>query len=284
MVERSIYSPQFAAFLVDSPEAATAVSKKLRTLDTVGAVRSSADLALLDVLARPIPAEREAFRAAFEGKDGRLAVYAYPAGNVWDPAFEAKFLRQMKTIDPEVTGMPVLGQYMIDRSKRALLITAALSALAVLLLVAVDLRHPVWCSLALLPTALGVAGMLGAMRLFGIPFNPLNVMALPVILGTAEDNGVHMVHRFIQEKGNLFRTLAGTGRAVLLCALTTIVGFATLAFTSHRGLASFALTLTFGITFALLSSLFVLPPLLQFVGPRLGIGAAAEPVSEAATA
>jgi predicted RND superfamily exporter protein len=272
MVERSVYSPQFAAFLVDSPQAAKAVSEKLRKLDTVGTVRSSADLALLDAFARPIPGEREAFRSAFEGRDGRLAVYAYPAGNVWNPEFESRFLEQMRTIDPDVTGMPILGQYMIDRSKRALWITAALSALAVILLIVADLRHPVWSVLALLPTVLGVAGMLGAMRLFGIPFNPLNVMALPVILGTAEDNGVHMVHRFIQERGDLFRTMAGTGRAVLLCALTTIVGFASLAFTSHRGLASFALTLTFGITSALLSSMFVLPPLLQFVGPRLGVG------------
>lgn len=272
MVRSSVYSPQFAAFLVDSPGAARTVSEKLRKLDTVGSVRSSADLALLDLFARPIRAEREAFRAAFEGHDGRLAVYAYPAGNVWDPAFQAKFLAQMKAIDPEVTGMPVLGHFMIDRSKRALLITAAVSAFAVILLIVIDLRHPAWCALALLPTALGVAGMLGAMRAFGIPWNPLNVMALPVILGTAEDNGVHMVHRFLQEKGDLSRTLAGTGRAVLLCAATTIVGFVTLAFTSHRGLASFALTLTFGITFALLSSLFVLPPLLSFVGPRLGIG------------
>ncbi|HKH44482.1 MAG TPA: MMPL family transporter, partial [Thermoanaerobaculia bacterium] len=273
MVRRSIYSPQFAVFLVDTPAAAKAVSGKLRGLDTVGAVRSSADLALLDAFARPIPAEREAFRAAFEGSDGRLAVYAYPAGNVWDPAFESWFLSQMKAIDPDVTGMPVLGRFMIDLSKRALWITAALSAIVVILLVAVDLRHPVWSALALLPTVLGVAGMLGAMRLFDIPFNPLNVMALPVILGTAEDNGVHMVHRYLQEKGDLFRTMAGTGRAVLLCALTTIVGFATLAFTSHRGLASFALTLTFGITFALISSLFVLPPLLHLAGPRLGVAA-----------
>jgi len=272
MVERSVYSPQFAAFLVASPRAAKAVAEKLRGLDTVGTVRSSADLALLDAFARPIPAEREAFRSAFEGRDGRLAVYAYPAGNVWDPEFEARFLQQMRAVDPEVTGMPVLGRFMIDRSKRALWITAALSALAVILLIVVDLRHPVWSALALLPTVLGVAGMLGAMRLFGIPFNPLNVMALPVILGTAEDNGVHMVHRFIQERGDLFRTMAGTGRAVLLCALTTIVGFVSLAFTSHRGLASFALTLTFGITSALLSSMFVLPPLLRFVGPRLGVG------------
>lgn len=266
MVRRSIYSPQFAAFLVDSPAQAKALAEKLRALDTVGAVRSSADLALLDAFSRPIPAEREAFRAAFEGSDGRLAVYAYPAGNVWDPKFEARFLAQMRAIDPRVTGMPVLGRFMIDLSKRALWITAGLSAIVVILLVVVDLRDPVWSLLAMLPTILGLAATLGAMRLFGIPFNPLNVMALPVILGTAEDNGVHIVHRFLHEKGDLFRTMAGTGRAVLLCALTTILGFAALAFTSHRGLASFAITLTFGITFALISSLFVLPPLLQLVG------------------
>jgi predicted RND superfamily exporter protein len=271
MVRRSSFSPQFAAFLVDSPAAARQLAERLGAEETVGEARSAAGLSLLDAVARPIPEEREAF-SGFVDSRGRQAVYAYPNGDVWDPAFEARFLARMKEIDPEVTGMPVLGRFMIDLSKRALWITAGLSALVLVLLVALDLRHPAWCALALLPTVLGVAAMLGAMRLFGIPFNPLNVMALPVILGTAEDNGVHMVHRFLQEEGDLFRTLAGTGRAVLLCALTTVVGFVSLAFTSHRGLASFALTLTFGITFALIAALFILPPLLQWVGPRLGVG------------
>lgn len=268
MVRRSVYSPQFAAFLVDSPAKADAVARKLRTLDTVGAVRSSADLALLDGFARPIPAERAAFRAGFEGRGGRLAVYAYPSGDVWDPAFEARFLGQMRSIDPAVTGMPVLGRFMIDLSQRALRITAAASAVIVLLLVLIDLRSPRWSLLAMVPTVLGLAATLGAMRLLGIPFNPLNVMALPVVLGAAVDAGVHIVHRFRQEDGDLFRTLAGTGRAVLLCELTTIVGFATLAFTSHRGLASFGITLTLGITFALVFSLFVLPPLLELLGGK----------------
>jgi predicted RND superfamily exporter protein len=58
---------------------------------------------------------------------------------------------------------------------------------------------------------------------------------------------------------------------VLLCEVTTIVGFASLAFTSHRGLASFGITLTLGITFALIFSLFVLPPLLVLAAPRLGL-------------
>lgn len=274
MVRTSIFSPQFATFLVDSPAAAQELANRLRHQDTVGAVRSAVDLAMLDRIARPIPAEHEAFRAGFIGKDGRLAVYAYPNGNVWDPKFEARFLSQMKAIDPNVTGMPVLGRFMIDLSKHALAVTAALSAILVALLVFIDLRSFVWSALALVPMVLGLAATLGAMRLLDMPFNPLNVMALPVILGAVVDAGVHVVHRFRQEDGDLFRTLAGTGRAVLLCELTTIVGFATLAFTTHRGLASFGITLTLGITFALVFSLFVLPPLLQWVAPRLGVGPA----------
>jgi predicted RND superfamily exporter protein len=269
MVKRSVFSPQFAAFLVKTPEAAQALTAKLHAQSTVGAVRSSADLAMLDAFARPIPGEREAFRAGFERRDGRQAVYAYPNGDVWEPSFESRFLAQMKAIDPQVTGMPVLGRFMIDLSKRALAITAALSAVLVVLLVLVDLRSPLWTALAIAPTVLGLAATLGAMRLLGVAFNPLNVMALPVVLGAAVDAGVHIVHRFRQEKGDLFRTLAGTGRAVFLCEMTTIVGFATLAITRHRGLASFGITLTLGITFALVFSLLVLPSLLRFAKPWL---------------
>lgn len=271
MVGRSLFSPQFAAFLVDTPEKAAQLAARLRGLDTVGAVRSAADLALLDAVARPIPAERAAFQAAFQSKDGRYAVYAYPNGNVWDPAFEARFLGQLRAIDPNVTGMPVLGQFMIDLSKRALRITALLSALAIVVLVLLDFRSPSWSALALLPTVLSVAATLGTMRLLGLSFNPLNVMALPVILGTVVDAGGHIVHRFREEKGDLDRTLAGTGGAVLLCVLTTIVGFAALMITTHRGLASFGILLTVGSTWSLIFTLLVLPAILRLAAPFLGL-------------
>lgn len=268
MIERSAFSPQFAAFVVDSPEKAKDITEQLRKQDTVGTVRSAADLALLDAVAKPIPGEHDAFLASFRAQDGRLAVYAYPNGNVWDPAFEARFLSQMRAIDPHVTGMPVLGRFMIALSKRALLVTAALSALMTVLLVLLDLKSPSWSALALLPAVLSVAATLASMRLLGIGFNPLNVMALPVILGTVVDAGAHIVHRFRDEGGDLGRTLAGSGAAVLLCVLTTIVGFGALMLTTHRGLASFGILLTLGSTWSLLFSLFVLPGVLKLVAAR----------------
>lgn len=269
MIERSSFSPQFAAFVVDSPGEAKEIAEKLKVLDTVGTVRSAADLTLLDAFAKPIPGEHDAFLASFKAEDGRLAVYAYPNGNVWEPRFEGRFLSQMRAIDPDVTGMPILGRFMIDLSKRALLVTAGLSALVILVLVLLDFRHPLWAALALLPPVLSVAATLGTMRLLGIDFNPLNVMALPVILGTVVDAGGHIVHRFREEYGDVDRTLAGSGTAVLLAVLTTIVGFGALMATTHRGLASFGVVLTLGSTFSLIFSLFVLPGVLKLVGWRL---------------
>lgn len=268
MIERSAYSPHFAAFMAASPEEAEELAAKLRRQDTVGAVRSAADLALLDAVARPVPGEHAAFLARFRAPDGRLAVYADPNGNVWDPAFESRFLAQMRAIDPRVTGMPVLGRFMIDLSRHALLVTAAWSALVIVLLVGLDFRSPGWSALALLPAVLSVAATLASMRLLGIDFNPLNVMALPVILGTVVDAGAQIVHRFREERGDLDRTLAGSGAAVLLCVLTTVVGFGALIFTTHRGLASFGIVLTLGSTWSLLFSLFVLPGLLKLVASR----------------
>ena len=107
------------------------------------------------------------------------------------------------------------------------------------------------------------------MRLFGVAFNPLNVMALPVVLGIAVDDGVHVVHRFLAERGDLARTLAGTGRSVVLTSATTLAAFGTLALTSHRGLASFAIALIVGVASALALSVLVLPVLLDALRVRL---------------
>ena len=102
-------------------------------------------------------------------------------------------------------------------------------------------------------------------------------MALPVVLGIAVDDGVHIVHRFLEEAGDRVRTLAGTGRSVVLTSLTSLAAFGTLLLTSHRGLASFAAVLCLGIAASLVLSPLALPPLLDLVLPQAGSPAAGRP-------
>jgi len=267
MVRRSALSPQFAAFVVAGRREAQQLVAELRASPLVGEVRSNLDLERLQVLSGGgDSAELRELRRGFVDAEGRFAVYAYPAGDIWEPGFQRAFLAEMRRLDPAVTGMPVLGQFMIERSQRALAITGLLAVLLAVGLAAADFRAPRWTLLALAPTALTVAGLLGAMRLCGLEFSPLNILALPIVLGVSVDNGVHLTHRFRAEGGDLARALAGTGRTLLINALNTLAGFGPLVFTAHRGLASFAGVLSLGVGLSMLLSLFALPQLLRWAG------------------
>lgn len=269
MVEDSDLSPEFAVFTADTAKEARRLENELLDDDTVAAVRSILDLEELGLEDRLPPG----FAAALHSPAGRYAVYAYPVEDVWRPEAQQRFLEHMRAVDPSVTGMPVLGAFMVERSQRALYVTAILGAMLLALWVWADFRRPLPALLAALPAVLTVTSMHALMRAFEIPWNPLNVMALPVVLGIAVDDGVHITHRFLDETGDLARTLAGTGRSVVLTSLTTLAAFGTLAFTSHRGLASFALALTLGVVSALLLSVLLLPELLVLSRRWLGLDA-----------
>lgn len=260
MVERSDFSPQFAAFSRSSAEDAEALAVKLRGEASVAAVHSFAELAPLAALSADAT-ELAALRARFVSLQGHFAVYAYPRGDVWNPEVRDRFVGRMREIDPAVTGMPFLGRFMMELSQRALRIAGLLAVGILLICVWLDLRRLPLALLALLPTAGGLLLMRGLMVLLEIPFNPLNVMALPVVIGVGEDNAVHLLHRLLEEKGNLARALAGTGRSLLLTSGTTVASFVALSFASHQGLASFAQTLALGIGSTLLVSLLVVPQL-----------------------
>jgi predicted RND superfamily exporter protein len=269
MVRRSDLSPQFAAFVADSREHALALTDRLLDDDTVGDVHSLAELEELAgndpaTLAR-LPAS---FVAGLRSPAGRYAVYAYPAEDIWEPLGQRRFVEHMQAIDPEVTGIPVLGRYMVERSKRALGIVSGLGALGLVVWLGLDFRNVRLAALALTPTLLTVGVLLGLMRLLHLSFNPLNVMALPVLLSLAVEYPLQMVHRFVAEGGDIERTLLGAGRSVTLTSATTIAAFGALTFTAHRGLASFAILLTLGVAVAWLLAVGVLPGLLARFGPR----------------
>jgi predicted RND superfamily exporter protein len=268
MVSDSELAPQFAAFVTRDAAAAARLAASLRQEPTVATVRSAGDFDRIVAYGGTLPMEWEAFRSLHVAADGSHAVYAFPRGDVWNPAVSGEFLRAMRRHDPAVTGMPVLGELFEHRSIHALRWTALLAALALVALVFADLGQPVRSALALLPTAFAVAAMLGIQRIAGLAFNPINLLALPVVLGVSEDAGVHLVHRYVREGGDLARTLAGAGRAILVCSATTLVGFGALVGARHRGLASLAQLLTLGVALSTLFTLFVLPVVLDVVPRR----------------
>ncbi|MGV3755068.1 MAG: MMPL family transporter [Verrucomicrobiota bacterium] len=118
-----------------------------------------------------------------------------------------------------------------------------------------------WSEVILSLGTLLVSGflMLAFMRIFGWSWNLLNLMALPLLLGSAEDYSIHLQHALRRHQGNWRETWHSTGKAILLCAATTTIGFGSLAFSQNAGLASLGQVCSLGIISAVIVSLLLLP-------------------------
>src|SRR5690606_26933832 len=81
---------------------------------------------------------------------------------------------------------------MVSRELPVILAAAVLLALLVARLAMGRLRTALLC---LLPTMLSLVGLLGAMTLWDVPFNYLNIVVIPVFIGTTIDAGVHLMAR-----------------------------------------------------------------------------------------
>jgi predicted RND superfamily exporter protein len=155
---------------------------------------------------------------------------------------------------------------------------AGVSALLVILVVLwIDFRSLRYSLLAVLPLAVGMLQMLGLMGLVGLDLNPANLIGIPLIMGIAVDYGVHVVHDFLERPGP-YRMSASTANAVLVGALTTILGFGALMVASHRGLESLGRVLTLGVTTCTVTSLVLLPAILTILRP--GAAAAADEAAD----
>lgn len=275
MVERSDWAPGIAVFLVDDEEAMEERTWELVQEDVVGQVRSVRTLVGAAGTGGVVPPEVELAAAGLRTRDGRYAVQATPSGDLWDAEFARAFRDRMVALDPEVTGLPILGEWMIERSLRAFRIAGLLGIGALVVWVGWSFRRPVPTLLALAPTAITAAGLSGAMHLLGMSFDALSVMGAPVLLGLAVDDGVHMVHAALESRGRIGVALARAGRSVTLTSATTIVVFGCLAFADHRGLASFGAVVALGTALAWGATLGVLPVLLEAFRPLLRTSQAA---------
>ncbi|MBI5367639.1 MAG: hypothetical protein HZA54_11425, partial [Planctomycetes bacterium] len=204
----------------------------------------------------------------FVGTDGRLALLVYPAKNVWEFAEMEEFARAVRGVDATAVGAPIQIYESHKLFVRAFAQTVLLSTIAILLLLYGNFRSLGRTLVAASPLALGIALLLGGMRALGMPFNFANFFAVPILIGSGVDIGVHLVHAYSGAADAA--TVRGTYRGVTLSSLTTILGFGTLFTAQHVGLAGLGTLLTVGSAILLVVSLLFVPALIA-VGRRLGL-------------
>lgn len=113
------------------------------------------------------------------------------------------------------------------------------------------------------PTLAGLLLLFGIMGLFSIKLSIFNMVVLPTIIGIGVDNGIHIFHRFREERGSVMKVLFTTGWAVTATTVTTALGFSGMLAAQMNGLQSLGLLAVIGLGACLFTSWTLLPALLE---------------------
>jgi len=208
-----------------------------------------------------------ALRNMFISVTGKFLVQVYPKKDVWQRANQKEFIDQLRTVDPNLTGMPVQLYEYTELLKQSYVQAAWYSLGAIVLLVLFHFRSVTSVVLALLPVAIGSVWLGGLMGFFGVPLNPANIMTLPLVIGIGVTNGIHILNRFAEEQ-HASILARSTGKAVLVSGLTAIAGFGSLILAKDRGIHSLGAVMAVGITTCMIAGLTFLPALLNFMMRR----------------
>ena len=201
-------------------------------------------------------------------KTGRFSIYAYPKEDVWAPHKMEAYIKDLRSIDPNVTGTPVEVYESSRLLERSFKQAAIFAMIAIVLIVFADFRNLKFAALALTPLALGIFWLFELMGILGIKFNLANFFGIPILLGIGVDNAAQIVHRYLKDHHIESVTsimTRSTGIAVLLTSLTTLASFLTMAFARHGGISSLGAIMALGTITCFIGSMIILPCLLKII-------------------
>lgn len=113
--------------------------------------------------------------------------------------------------------------------------------------------------LALFAMVVSTALLLAIMSLTGLKWNFVNLMATPLLLGTGIDYAIHVTLSLRRTGGDFKELWQGTGKALLFCGASNVIGFGSLVFSSSDALISLGTVAVIGILLSMGTSIFLLP-------------------------
>jgi len=233
-------------------------------LTELSARAARTERALAELRAGCLMSVREALPAAVRASSispaGSWLLQVVPAGDAWNEPTLREFVSQVRTIDPEVTGVPVTQVESIADMRRAFEFVSWLSLAAILVIAWIDFGSLRTALLATSTVVAGVLLMMGLLGPLGLSLNLANFFAVPMLLGLGIDSAIHVLHRWKRDPDGLPATLTATA----FTGVTTAIGFGALILADHRGLASLGWAMLVGSIACVIVAVVALPALLRW--------------------
>jgi predicted RND superfamily exporter protein len=210
----------------------------------------------------------EAVARPFTEADGSRGKIVYISPLDGDVTFDAHYLLRWadsfrRTVLPDGSVILGSGRAVIFADMWSAIVgdvppSVLCSFLATLLIVAIAFRRRTATASVMLGLGVGVFWMVGALSLLKVKLNFLNFIALPVTFGIGVDYAVNIIQRDLDLKDPL-EVLRRTGGAVILCSLTTLLGYLALVRSVNFGVRSLGVAAVLGEISCLLAAVLVLP-------------------------
>ena len=226
-----------------------------------------------DLLRDVLLAYPEALRARYLTSDGRFVIQARISREIFDEDNLEKFDQFAASFSDDYFGMPLVVQQLESYMKRDFYLSTGIAIFLIIVIVWGSLRGWMRALLATAPLVLGYIWMLGGMRLMAMDFNFLSITISPLLIGIGVDNGIHILHRTMEEssfrrEGAIERGVGATAISVIVTSLTTMFVFGSLLAARTPGLRMLGASALLGIGFTLLFSLLFLPAALKVEGSK----------------
>jgi hypothetical protein len=205
-----------------------------------------------------------------------------PIALLWKGPKNAAFVAALRTVArlPEATGgqaarvagTPALTADIIASMNRDGPLASMLAFVGVMLTVVLLFRLGIATPFVVGSLVIGVVWQLALTMALGIKINFINFIAFPITFGIGVDYAVNVMARFLRDGGrDVAGAIRGTGGAVGLCSLTTILGYSSLLVAENRGLFHFGFLAVLGEIACLTTAVVVLPAALLLVRKGPGV-------------
>jgi hypothetical protein len=207
-----------------------------------------------------------------DGTRGRIVYISPTDASVTEDAHYlfrwADAYREAKLADGSVvlgSGRAVIYADMWAAVIRAIPLAVTFSFLSTAVVILVAFRAGRGSLLVLGALLVGIGWLGGLFALLHVRLNFLNFIALPITFGIGVDYAVNIVQRYgIEGKGGVLHTVRQTGGAVVLCSLTTTLGYLALVSSVNFAVRSLGVAAVLGEVSCLLAAVLVLPAALMW--------------------
>jgi len=223
------------------------------------------------------PALITTYMARIQSREGVLFLNTYEvAVIIFQLADNAAYTEMLKNIkiaiekdarysDMTVTGGIAMQEAMREQTFQSLKIVFPLAAVSVALVLFLFHRTLKGLIIGFMPLGYAILLTFGVLGIIQPELTILSIAVVALLLGLGVDYSIYLANRFAEEHTvedkveRVERTLGHTGKAVFMCAFTTIIGFGSLMTSNMPPMVTFGFGCALGIMFAFISATILVP-------------------------